>query len=61
MINQNIMVGEDIRSIAFRNFNNLTNLRVQLKEKNGIIQYQNNDIESKDEMIKMFEKVIDDE
>jgi len=45
------MVSEDIRSIAMRNFNNMTGLKVKLKEKKNTIELQESDIELKNYLL----------
>ena len=52
----NIMVGEDIRSVAMRNFNSMTTLKVMLKEKKNIIELQESDIQVKNYVLSRQEK-----
>ena len=46
-INANSMLGEDNRSVAMRNFNNLMVLKVKMKEKLALIKTYESDIEVK--------------
>lgn len=54
------MVGEDFRSIAMRNFNQLLVLKVKLKEKNTLIKTYEGDIQVKNFLLSKLEKSIDD-
>jgi hypothetical protein len=55
-INANSMLGEDHRSVAMRNFNNLVVLKVKMKEKLALIKTYESDIEVNNFLLSKQEK-----